>query len=399
MDNNVRPYFVLRIMHILEIPSFFPPYGGLFCLDQAKALAALGHEVRILSNVQLGVTISWKDYLALPWQRYEYEMEGITVCQSYQRGIPKTIRYNVDRWVAIVRSMFQAYIAKYGRPDVIHAHCVKWAGYAAMKISEKYQIPYVVTEHLSLWDYAQEFGEPPSNAWQIPLLKEAYRHATQVITVSEELKRDLSCYFGTDYPSTTLSNIIDVDFYACKERQSTKGRKFRFCCPAIFVERKGYDVLFAAFRQLRQKEPHVELHVMGQGTDSRACKKLAGDTEGIIFHGHLGKYGVREVLYQSDAMVLATRSEVQPLVVLEAMGTGIPYVSTTCIPKSLRFEGASYIVPIDDVLQLADVMRQVACTEPPSAMKLHEQVAAMASPEVVGKKLEHILKEATSHGV
>ena len=42
-------------MHILEIPSFFTPYGGEFCLEQAKALKALGHEVRILSNVQLGI--------------------------------------------------------------------------------------------------------------------------------------------------------------------------------------------------------------------------------------------------------------------------------------------------------------------------------------------------------
>lgn len=383
--------FIIEVMHILEIPSFFPPYGGLFCLDQAKALAALGHEVRILSNVQLGVTIGWKDYLALPWQRYEHEMEGITVCQSYQRGIPKTIRYNVDRWVAIVRSMFQAYIAKYGRPDVIHAHCVKWAGYVAMRISEEYQIPYVVTEHLSLWDYAQEFGEPPSNAWQIPLLKEAYRHATQVITVSEELKRDLSCYFGTDYPSTTLSNIIDVDFYACKERQSTKGRKFRFCCSAIFVERKGYDVLFAAFRQLRQKEPHVELHVMGQGTDSRACKKLAGDTEGIIFHGHLDKYGVREVLYQSDAMVFATRSETQGLVLLEAQSTGVPIISTEAIPLSARMPLGAVYVAVDDAQGLADAMLREMKAERISAKKLHEQVEAKASPQIAGKQLESVL--------
>ena len=69
-------------MHILEIPSFFLPYGGLFCLDQAKALKALGHEVRILSNVQLGMTIGWKDYLTLPWHRYEHEMDGIMVYQS-----------------------------------------------------------------------------------------------------------------------------------------------------------------------------------------------------------------------------------------------------------------------------------------------------------------------------
>ena len=91
-------------MHILEIPSFFPPSGGLFCLDQAKALAMLGHEVRILSNVQLGLTIHKKDYFTLPFGRYEHQMADITVYQSYQRGFPKVVRPNVKRWVRIVQS-------------------------------------------------------------------------------------------------------------------------------------------------------------------------------------------------------------------------------------------------------------------------------------------------------
>ena len=137
-------------MHILEIPSFFPPYGGLFCLDQAKALAALGHEVRILSNVQLGMTIGMHDYLTLPYGRYEHVEDGITVCQSYQRGVPRLIRYNVHRWVSIVCSMFADYSSKYGKPDVLHAHCCKWAGYAAMLIAKEWGVPYVITEHLPL---------------------------------------------------------------------------------------------------------------------------------------------------------------------------------------------------------------------------------------------------------
>ena len=153
-------------MHIVEIPSFFPPYGGLFCLDQAKALAALGHEVRIVSNVQVGVTIGAKDYITLPYRRYEFVRDGITVYQTYQRGLPKAIRYNVRRWVSIVRSMFAEYVKRYGRPDILHAHCAKWAGYAAMLISEDYQLPYVITDHLPLMLLEDEFGEAPSSAWQ-----------------------------------------------------------------------------------------------------------------------------------------------------------------------------------------------------------------------------------------
>ena len=124
-------------MHILEIPSFFTPYGGEFCLDQAKALKAQGHEVRILSNVQLGVTIGAKGYLSLPFGRYEHQRDGITVCQSFQRGVPLMVRWNVRRWVRIVGEMFDDYISRYGRPDIRHAHCSKWAGYAAIHISRK----------------------------------------------------------------------------------------------------------------------------------------------------------------------------------------------------------------------------------------------------------------------
>ena len=168
-------------MHILEIPSFFPPSGGLFCLDQAKALAMLGHEVRILSNVQLGLTIHKKDYFTLPFGRYVHQMEGVTVYQSYQRGIPLLIRPNVRRWVSVVCSMYQDYEKKYGRPDILHAHCAKWAGYAAMKIAAQYHIPYVVTEHLSKLVFEREFGPAPSSAWQIAWLKESYEYADRVV--------------------------------------------------------------------------------------------------------------------------------------------------------------------------------------------------------------------------
>ena len=54
-------------MHILELPSFFPPHGGLFCLEQAKALKAQGHEVRIVSIVELSLTKDRTQFLTLPW--------------------------------------------------------------------------------------------------------------------------------------------------------------------------------------------------------------------------------------------------------------------------------------------------------------------------------------------
>lgn len=382
-------------MHILEIPSFFPPYGGTFCLDQAKALSALGHEVRILSNVQLGMSIGLTEYLSLPYSRYEHEMEGITVYQSFQRGIPKMIRYNVNRWLDTVRSMFRDYMAKYGKPDILHAHCAKWGGYASMLISKEHHIPYVITDHLPLMLLEEEFGKAPSTAWQIPMLQQAYEHAGMVFPVSEELVDDISCYYGKNYRWQYLSNTIDTDFFHYQPRDSHHGRPFRFCCLADYYYRKGYDVLFEAFRLLQEKGLRIELHIAGRFTDGKDCLHEISrlGLNDLQTHGRLDKEGVRNLLYQSDALVLPSRSEVQPLVLLEAMSTGIPVVSTECIPNCLRIKGGCTIVPIDNVQALANAMEDVAAQQSFDGKTISEKVSAMASPTVVGSKLEVVFNE------
>lgn len=383
-------------MHILEIPSFFTPYGGEFCLDQAKALAAMGHEVRIVSNVQLSLRISRCDYLTLPYGRRWTENDGIPVYQSLMRGFPLVIRPNVERWVRIVRSMFADYVRRHGCPDVLHAHCAKWGGYAAMLISQEYGVPYVITEHLPLMLLRDEFGPAPSDAWQIPLLRSAYHAASCVIPVSEELVDDVACYYGKDYRWEFVSNTIDTDFFAYRQRPSRQHRPFVFCCLADFYYRKGYDILLPAFNRLLEHIPNAMLHVAGLNTKSAAFRRLVVDngvTDHVVCHGRVNKQGVRELLYQSDALVLPSRSEVQPLVLLEAMSTGIPVVSTECVPKSERIDGGCFIVPVADVEALARQMTTLVQAPAPDGRSLSATIARMASPEAVGFRLHQIFVE------
>lgn len=379
-------------MHILEIPSFFTPYGGEFCLEQAKALKALGHEVRILSNVQLGITIGGKDFLVLPSCRFEHERDGITIYQSYQRGLPRMVHHNVMRWVDIVCSMFTEYVAKYGKPDILHAHCAKWAGYAAMQIRKQYDIPYVITEHLPKDIFKLELGEAPTTAWQVPLLKETYHQADMVITVSEELVDDLACYFGRDYRYVAIPNMIDTRFYSFSQRKPVIDRAFSFCCPAIFNHRKGYDVLFEALAQLTETEPNVVLHIAGMGTDSKACRQMIkryGVQDKVICHGRIDANEMRALYDQSDALVMASRSEAQPLVLLEAMSTGIPVIATTCVPKSVRIEGGCTVVPVDNAEALCVAMKQVMACEF-DGKTVSDAVKRMSAPQVVAQKLENL---------
>jgi len=379
-------------MHIVEVPSFFMPYGGEFCLEQAKALKAQGHEVRIVSNVQLSLKRSIQEFVTMPSARKWIRVEGIDVFQSYQRGLPRCVRWNMERWAIIVGGMLDEYVRTYGKPDIIHAHCAKWAGYAAMLAAKKHGIPYVITEHMPVMNYEQEFGPAPSNTWQIGLLKEAYREAAMVIPVAEELVEQTACYFGRDYRWKAVSNVIDTDFFHAVERSTQQ--PFKFVCPALFTERKGYDILLAAFDRMEQKQ--VELHIAGSGTDSERMRKMVNGCQAkdrVILHGALDKEGMRSLYEECHAVALATRSEVQPLALLEAMSTGIPYVSTTAIPQSERFEGAGIIVPIDDVAAFAQAMDSMVTTSSNGRM-ISEKVRQMAAPAVVARQLESIFRTA-----
>lgn len=386
-------------MHIVEIPSFFPPYGGAFCLEQSKALRTLGHEVRIISNVQLSARRNLWEYISLPYHRRFTEIQDVPLYQSYMRGLPMMIRPNVNRWVEIVREMYRAYVKKYGRPDILHAHCAKWAGYAAMLISEEEKIPYVVTEHLSSMAFREEFGDDPEHTWQVPLLRKVYEHADRVIPVSEEVVDDLSPFFGKDYQWTAISNMIDVTFFSYRQREGREGRPFRFVCLGNFINRKGYDILFEAFRIVHEQHPQTELYIAGEGTDGSACRRMFSSLSCAPYiHpcGNLDQQAVRDLLYQSDALVLATRDETQGLVLLEAMSTGIPVVTTEAVPQNVRIDNGCYVAPVDDAEAIAGLMTKVM--ELPSAWgeDVSKKVAERVSPQVIASQLEAVMKECVS---
>jgi len=380
-------------MHILEIPSFFPPYGGEFCIEQSKALTMMGHKVRILANVQLSIKRSYKDFFFAHTSSETKDYEGITAVRREMRGLPKCVRPNVKRWIKGITSMFDDYIKVYGKPDIIHAHCAKWAGYAALLIKKQYSIPYIITEHLPSAILKEEFKN--NEAWQINMLKQAYYSSDMVIPVAAELVDDISCYYGKNYKWTEISNTIDTEFFCFKKRQPLNDIPFKFCCLANFTYRKGYDILLPAFDGYCRKYPDSELHIAGKSTDDRKLIKMVNQyscASKVKIWGCLDKNGVRNLLYDSDCLLLASRGEVQPLSILEAINTGIPAISTETTPKSLRIEGGCFICPVDDIESFGKMMCHVRENYTNiDGSKLSEEVTRMASLQAVGEKLDRLL--------
>ena len=371
-------------MHILEIPSFFPPHGGLFCLEQAKALKALGHEVRIVSVLELGISKDRAFYFTAPWREERKELEGVEVFCYYMRAVPKAVRYNINHWIHLCQKSVELYVRRFGKPDILHAHCCKNAGMAARQISQRLGIPFFISEHLSSGLFERDFGEGwQRHGWLKERMQQTYEAANCVIPVSRELVDDLAPFFGKNYRQYPISNIIDTNFFTFCERESLASRSFRFCCLAIAnIYGKGYDVLADAMQYL---SANVELHIAGQNTDSKSMRRLFAHWHNVHLHGQLDKAGVRDLLWKCDALVLPSRSEAQPLVILEALATGIPVVSTECISPSVRIPEACRFAAVGDARMLAEKMQEVMHIAPSG--EFSEVVQRMASPSVVAKQL------------
>lgn len=360
-----------------------------------------GHQVGVLHCQQLGVTVYPWHFLTARTDRWHEEMKPfgdkrtLNIYRTNMRGIPHSIRQNQQRYCRIIEEMFREYCDRYGTPDILHAHCTQWAGTAAARISRLTGIPYCITEHLSAGIYRSAYGEHWERApWAQNVIREAMEQAQCVIPVADELVSGLTPLFGRNYRWQTVSNVIDTNFYAYRDREPREGRAFRFCCLAnangAFLRMKGYDTLLAAFSQMK----NCELHIAGRETNGKALAAMIAGMENkanIHVHGELSRSEVRQLLYSSDALVLASRSEVQPLVLMEAMATGIPVVTTTAAPMSLRIPGACFTAAIGSHESLCSAMTAVQAVSPSPVIS--NAIERMASAETVSEKLERIFSE------
>jgi glycosyltransferase involved in cell wall biosynthesis len=130
---------------------------------------------------------------------------------------------------------------------------------------------------------------------------------------------------------------------------STGGPGARIACVGELTARKGQDVLLEAMPALWKALPHAELHLFGDGElrpalEARA-RALDADAHRVFLHGHVT--AAYRQLREYDLLVLPTRSDNQPVAIVEAMLAGVPIVSTTVggIPEMIQQAGCGETVP------------------------------------------------------
>jgi glycosyltransferase involved in cell wall biosynthesis len=165
---------------------------------------------------------------------------------------------------------------------------------------------------------------------------------------------------------------------------------------------KGFDRLVRAFAQVARAHPEWRLRICGGG-DERAALLAQIDELGAAGSIELvGRVGDLEREMQDASMfVLSSRAEGLPLVMLEAMGKGLPVVSFDCPtgPRNVISDGVDgVLVKNGDVDALAQAI--IALIEDDDRRRrlaaAGRETARLYGMENIGRKWEALMAELTA---
>ncbi len=349
-------------MKVLIVPSWYPPDGGSFFKEQAQAVAETGISTDVLSLRIKGIRDIVKDRSLLSDRKLKKSREnGIDVYRAIYTKFPLTEKYNIHPWSEKLLRLFEVYTEEEGLPDLIHVHSSLWAGNGAALIKEKYDIPYVLTEHRSRFVENNQFAQRRIKPFHKPVISKALKSASKIILVSNKLRKSLlEIEPSVSQRMVVIPNFIDTSSFRPAEKQ-LPAEPFRFFSLGNLEHVKGMDILIEAFGILKKNiDTPVKLKIGGRGSLMAALKnqtRRAGIENDIIFTGKLTRSQVIDQMQNSHAFVLASRFEAFGVVFIEALATGLPVISTKSGgPEEIINNENGFLAELEDPIKLAETM-------------------------------------------
>lgn len=257
-----------------------------------------------------------------------------------------------------------------GRADVVHVHLSERGSFLRegmlVGLAAARHRPVVVTLHgAELADFARD---RPS------LVRTVLRRADVVLALSEAtaaVARDLL----PDRTVQVLPNPVVVP-----ERPPSLADEPQVLFAGEQGRRKGFDVLLAAWPQIRAAVPAARLVVAGIRADVPVPPLAGLDDLGLRSRAE-----VRDLILKSRVCVLPSRYEVLPMFLLEAMSLGRPVVVTAVGGVAELVADAGSIVPVGDADALAEAVVELLRNTP-----LAERLAAAGHDRVRDNSVQNV---------
>ncbi|HXN68798.1 MAG TPA: glycosyltransferase family 4 protein [Bradyrhizobium sp.] len=294
----------LRILHAVRAPV-----GGIFrhILDVANGQADRGHHVGIIAD----------------------SLTGGERAETALKEIAPRLKLGVHR-IAIHREPHPAdflvwarfmWLTRRLKPDVLHGHGAKAGAFVRLKSRSKETIR-VYTPHGGSLHY-------PLSTFKGALysrLERALMNATDLFLFESAFARDT--YLRT---IGTPNGLVRCVFNGVTADEFDPIAKAADATDIVYVGEfrhiKGADLLIDAVARLHSDGTPVTLTLAGDGEEMDALKaqvQRLGLTEAVRFIGHVkARYGFSK----GSVLVVPSRGDSMPYVVIEAAAAGIPMVA------------------------------------------------------------------------
>ncbi|HVW68061.1 MAG TPA: glycosyltransferase family 4 protein [Steroidobacteraceae bacterium] len=154
---------------------------------------------------------------------------------------------------------------------------------------------------------------------------------------------------------------------------------------------KDQPTLLWALRSLRAMKCEFLLDVVGEDTLQGEIQSLAqrlGLAPCVTFHGFMTQRALRPVLERADLLVLSSRHEAGPVVMLEAAVVGVPTVGTAVGHVAEWSPNAALAVPVGDSASLARAIASALSDE-----ELRMRLARRAFDRARREDADHTARE------
>lgn len=213
------------------------------------------------------------------------------------------------------------------RPDLIRAHSAFPAGIVAKRVKSKFEIPYIISEHLPFSIYKYD----PRHRNEIVA---AFENADLVLSLSYDKVRQLAMS-GIDVEPNIIYNFIDETLFTNCSAQYLPGDPLRLVTIGAASFYKDHKTLLRAMRHLADNNIPFHLTMIGLevwgGDKLKETMQLIDDlelTDRITIHGKLSRLQVAEILPRNHIYVMTSIQEGFPNSVLEALSCGLFVVAT-----------------------------------------------------------------------
>ncbi len=324
-------------MRLILVSQMFPrpekTLSGVFVLEQAKSLQGQGLAVevvsprprRILSRPSTG-------FRRLNRATRSGNVEGVPVVYMSYLHVPLGLSTRFEVW-SLAGRLFDLIRREHerARVDILHAHQLFPAGYAAAVVGRRMGIPVVCTAHGS-----DVHTHPHRNRGIARYTRAALRSADRVVAVSADLSRRISALEPQTVPVDVIYNGVDLNRFApaddraeLRHRLGLPVNGVGICTVSRLVDAKGIPELVSSFRTVLKANADAWLVIVGGGPLESQVRSWARELGGrLVAAGPVAHARVPEYLKAADVFALPSHREGVPVALLEAMACGLPVVAT-----------------------------------------------------------------------